>query len=225
MSELDVRGTSTKTVRALLHERRKNHGVCASRHHGPQGFPHLPRVHVLRRPRKRPRRTAYATGPGRCVKTTPGRSSSARSTPASTSSIRRTCIPPRERRGRRAGAQGAGATGGYRARNQSPRRDELWTERPRYAGVGIIPWSPLARGRLARGSVSSDPTRRAETDQFGTILYGASADADVRVIERVDAVAKTRGVPNAQIALAVAPASTGGGDRAHRRCHEDATPR
>ncbi len=70
------------------------------------------------------------------------------------------------------------------------------------AGVGMIPWSPLARGRLARSTISSESTPRSETDQFGKTLYGASTAADVRVIERVDAVAKARGVPNAQIALA-----------------------
>lgn len=70
------------------------------------------------------------------------------------------------------------------------------------AGVGMIPWSPLARGRLARSTLSSESTPRSETDQFGKTLYGASAAADVSVIERVDAVAKARGVPNAQIALA-----------------------
>jgi len=69
-------------------------------------------------------------------------------------------------------------------------------------GVGMIPWSPLARGRLARASASSESSLRAQTDRFGKTLYDASADSDVRVVERVDAVAKARGVPNAQVALA-----------------------
>jgi aryl-alcohol dehydrogenase-like predicted oxidoreductase len=69
-------------------------------------------------------------------------------------------------------------------------------------GVGMIPWSPLARGRLARGAASSEATARSETDRFGKILYDATAAADARVIERVDAVAKARGVPSAQVALA-----------------------
>ena len=69
-------------------------------------------------------------------------------------------------------------------------------------GVGMIPWSPLARGRLARSTSASEPTSRSETDRFGKTLYGASADADARVLERVDALAKARSVPNAQIALA-----------------------
>ena len=63
---------------------------------------------------------------------------------------------------------------------------------------GVAPAEP--RGRLTRPWGTE--TARTETDQFGKILYGASAAADVRVIERVDAIAKVRGVPNAQIALA-----------------------
>jgi aryl-alcohol dehydrogenase-like predicted oxidoreductase len=69
-------------------------------------------------------------------------------------------------------------------------------------GVGMIPWSPLARGRLARSAAKSEATPRSQTDRFGKTLYEASAEADVRVIERVDAVAKAHGVPNAQVALA-----------------------
>ena len=69
-------------------------------------------------------------------------------------------------------------------------------------GIGMIPWSPLARGRLARSAASSQETSRSETDGFGKSLYSPTADADRRVLERVDATAKARGVPNAQIALA-----------------------
>jgi aryl-alcohol dehydrogenase-like predicted oxidoreductase len=69
-------------------------------------------------------------------------------------------------------------------------------------GIGMIPWSPLARGRLARGLASSESTPRSQTDRFGKSLYDASAESDIRVIERVVAVAKARGVPNAQVALA-----------------------
>jgi aryl-alcohol dehydrogenase-like predicted oxidoreductase len=69
-------------------------------------------------------------------------------------------------------------------------------------GVGMIPWSPLARGRLARSAANRDATARSETDRFGQYLYDASAAADARVLERVDAVAKSRGVSNAQVALA-----------------------
>jgi len=69
-------------------------------------------------------------------------------------------------------------------------------------GVGMIPWSPLARGKLARSAASAESTARSETDRFGKTLYSALPDADMRVLERVDAVAKARGVPNAQVALA-----------------------
>jgi len=69
-------------------------------------------------------------------------------------------------------------------------------------GVGMIPWSPLARGRLARRAIDFEPTSRSHTDRFGKSLYGATADADARVLERLDSVAKARGVPNAQVALA-----------------------
>src|SRR5579863_7508737 len=69
-------------------------------------------------------------------------------------------------------------------------------------GVGMIPWSPLARGRLARSADSPRSTSRSETDRFGQMLYGASADADGRILERVDGVAKARGVRHSQVALA-----------------------
>ncbi len=64
-------------------------------------------------------------------------------------------------------------------------------------GVGVIPWSPLARGLLTRDPGTS--TERAETDEFGKTLY---RDANVGVIEAVAAIAASRGVPRAQIALA-----------------------
>jgi aryl-alcohol dehydrogenase-like predicted oxidoreductase len=68
-------------------------------------------------------------------------------------------------------------------------------------GVGVIPWSPLARGRLAR-PWRAEPTRRAETDEYGKVLYGRTEDADRKVVERVAEVAAARGVPMAQVALA-----------------------
>ena len=64
-------------------------------------------------------------------------------------------------------------------------------------GVGVIPWSPLARGRLTRpwDTVSA----RSETDEFGQSLYH---DGDKVIVEQVEAVAQRHGVPAAQIALA-----------------------
>ena len=67
-------------------------------------------------------------------------------------------------------------------------------------GIGVIPWSPLARGRLTRDWDES--TNRSETDQFARTLYEQTADADRRVVEAVAEVARGRGVPRAQVALA-----------------------
>lgn len=64
-------------------------------------------------------------------------------------------------------------------------------------GVGVIPWSPLARGRLARPWQVQ--TERSRTDRFGASLY---ADGDRVVVERVAQIAAARGVPMAQVALA-----------------------
>jgi len=69
----------------------------------------------------------------------------------------------------------------------------------RAEGVGIIPWSPLARGRLAQRPAD---TARARTDDYGKQLYGDTAEADEKVIARLRTVAESHGVPPAQIALA-----------------------
>lgn len=66
-----------------------------------------------------------------------------------------------------------------------------------HAGIGVLPWSPLARGRLARPWGES--TERMRTDAFGQTLYG---DQDAPVVDAVAAVARDRGVPMAQVALA-----------------------
>jgi aryl-alcohol dehydrogenase-like predicted oxidoreductase len=71
----------------------------------------------------------------------------------------------------------------------------------RAEGIGVIPWSPLARGRLTRPWGQAG-TARAQGDAFGQKLYAASQEADRRVVERVEALAKKRGLPMAQIALA-----------------------
>ncbi|MBK7974955.1 MAG: aldo/keto reductase [Deltaproteobacteria bacterium] len=68
-------------------------------------------------------------------------------------------------------------------------------------GVGVIPWSPLARGHLARPP-EAGATKRTETDRFAKIVYAALPDADQRVKLAVDRVAQARGVPHAQVALA-----------------------
>lgn len=68
-------------------------------------------------------------------------------------------------------------------------------------GVGMTPWSPLARGRLARPWQAA-PTQRSETDQYARKLYEATQDADHAVVDQVTAVALARGVPQVQVALA-----------------------
>ncbi len=67
-------------------------------------------------------------------------------------------------------------------------------------GIGVIPWSPLARGRLTRDW--DETTERSKTDQFGKTLYAGTADADRKVVETVAEIAEARGVPRARIALA-----------------------
>src|SRR5215469_14117660 len=67
-------------------------------------------------------------------------------------------------------------------------------------GIGVIPWSPQARGRLTRDwSVTST---RSETDDALTRLFAKTADADKKVVDRVAALAASRGIPRAQVALA-----------------------
>jgi len=68
------------------------------------------------------------------------------------------------------------------------------------AGVGVLPWSPLARGRLTREWNAATP--RTESDQVGSKLYNSSIDSDRRIIGEVAAIAAARSVPKAQVALA-----------------------
>jgi 1-deoxyxylulose-5-phosphate synthase len=70
----------------------------------------------------------------------------------------------------------------------------------RAEGIGLIPWSPLARGLLARSRQAG--TVRSKTDDFAKSLYAATAESDDKVIARVQAVAAAHGVPPARIALA-----------------------
>ncbi|MET8536558.1 aldo/keto reductase [Streptomyces sp. NPDC005065] len=64
-------------------------------------------------------------------------------------------------------------------------------------GIGVIPWSPLARGRLTREWDAA--SARSETDEFGKTLY---QESDRVIVERVAAIAEERGIPRAQVALA-----------------------
>lgn len=72
----------------------------------------------------------------------------------------------------------------------------------RAEGIGLIPWSPLARGFLAGNRRRQDrgETIRAQTDDFAHRLY--YQDSDFAVVERVGEIAKKRGVSSAQVALA-----------------------
>lgn len=67
-------------------------------------------------------------------------------------------------------------------------------------GVGVIPWSPLARGKLTRPWETQ--THRSENDLFGQQLYKAMEANDRAIVERVRDVAEARGVSMAQVALA-----------------------
>lgn len=64
-------------------------------------------------------------------------------------------------------------------------------------GIGVIPWSPLARGRVARAW--GEVTNRSETDEFGQTLY---SDDDRPIVDAVAEVARARGVSRAQVGLA-----------------------
>lgn len=67
-------------------------------------------------------------------------------------------------------------------------------------GIPLLPWSPLARGRLTRDFDAG--SARQESDLVGKNLYDATVEADRKVVEAVAEVARARGVPRAQVALA-----------------------
>ena len=67
-------------------------------------------------------------------------------------------------------------------------------------GIGVMPWSPLARGRLTRDWDST--SARLQTDEVGRSLYANTAEADRRVVEALGGVATRVGLPKAQVALA-----------------------
>ena len=68
-------------------------------------------------------------------------------------------------------------------------------------GIGVIPWSPLARGRLTR-AWKAESTSRSETDKFGNSMYGKTEESDKAVVDRLNEVAAARGLPPSQVALA-----------------------
>ena len=67
-------------------------------------------------------------------------------------------------------------------------------------GIGVIPWSPLARGKLTRPWGGDSP--RAQLDQYSRTLYATTEAADRKVVEALGQVAGARGAPMAQVALA-----------------------
>lgn len=67
-------------------------------------------------------------------------------------------------------------------------------------GIGVIPWSPQARGKLSRDWDYT--STRTETDDAMTRLFSKTQEADKKVVDRVAEVAKARGIPRAQVALA-----------------------
>jgi 1-deoxyxylulose-5-phosphate synthase len=67
-------------------------------------------------------------------------------------------------------------------------------------GIAVMPWSPLARGRLTRDW--NETSSRQETDEFGKKLYTQFPDSDRLIVDQVSAIASARGVPRAQVALA-----------------------
>jgi aryl-alcohol dehydrogenase-like predicted oxidoreductase len=68
------------------------------------------------------------------------------------------------------------------------------------ARIGVMPWSPLARGRLTRAWDTETP--RTRTDQYGNALYTTSVDSDRRIVAQVASIAAARAVSKAQVALA-----------------------
>jgi aryl-alcohol dehydrogenase-like predicted oxidoreductase len=72
----------------------------------------------------------------------------------------------------------------------------------RAEGIGLTPWSPLARGKLARPWQDEAETARAKTDAFAQKLYPKSAHLDKPVVDRLIEISKARGDSPAQVALA-----------------------
>ena len=68
-------------------------------------------------------------------------------------------------------------------------------------GIGVIPWSPLARGRLAR-PWQSEQTKRFTSDQFGKTVYSKTEDSDKKVVDRLAELSAKRNTPMATLALA-----------------------
>ena len=70
-----------------------------------------------------------------------------------------------------------------------------------YTGVGVIPYSPLARGLITR-PYKSAPTTRQKSDIYSEFLLGKTTEADIEIIGRVEELAKKKGVAMVSVALA-----------------------
>ncbi|MDU5779966.1 MAG: aldo/keto reductase [Pantoea sp.] len=66
--------------------------------------------------------------------------------------------------------------------------------------IAVLPWSPLARGRLTRPW--GEATARTASDEYGKTLYSATEENDAAIAQRVEAIAAQKGVSRAQVALA-----------------------
>lgn len=69
-------------------------------------------------------------------------------------------------------------------------------------GIGVIPWSPLARGKLARPWLQQSTTSRGESDLVTQRLFARTEDLDRPIVDRVQQIAADRGLPASQVALA-----------------------
>jgi 1-deoxyxylulose-5-phosphate synthase len=72
----------------------------------------------------------------------------------------------------------------------------------RAEGIGVLPWSPLARGRLSRPWAAPSSSDRVSQDRTAAMLYGATEDADQKVVRAVGSVAERLGISRSQVALA-----------------------
>ena len=72
----------------------------------------------------------------------------------------------------------------------------------RAEGIGVLPWSPLARGRLARSWRANSPSDRVRNDQTAALLYDATEEADGKVVDALGQVAESVGASHAEVALA-----------------------
>lgn len=79
----------------------------------------------------------------------------------------------------------------------------------RSEGIGVLPWSPLARGRLARPWSAESTSDRLRHDKTAEMLYAATQAADERVVQAVSEIASARGLSYAQVALSWLLAQTG----------------